>query len=169
MLLASLVEPSFGLIFWMTLSFLAVLFILAKFAWKPILNGLKEREASIADALNEAKKAREEIVDMNARHAELERDAREAREVLLKEARDIRDTEIAEAKGKAKIEAAALLERARAEIRNEKNAAVADIKILVGELSVEIAEKLLRERLTDDAAQRALVDRMLKEAEDRLS
>ncbi|MBL7962845.1 MAG: F0F1 ATP synthase subunit B [Flavobacteriales bacterium] len=168
-MLLSLVEPSFGLIFWMTLSFLAVLFILAKFAWKPILNGLKEREASIADALNEARKAREEIAAMNARNEDLERAAREERELLLKEARDIRDREIAGAKEKAKAEAEAMLERARAEIRNEKSAAVADIKMLVGELSVEIAEKLLREKLTDDATQRALVDRMLKEAEARLS
>ncbi|MCB0764711.1 MAG: F0F1 ATP synthase subunit B, partial [Flavobacteriales bacterium] len=94
MLLASLVEPSFGLIFWMTLSFLVVLFILAKFAWKPILNGLKEREASIADALDEARKAREEMAALNARNEDLMREAREEREVLLKEARDIRDKEI---------------------------------------------------------------------------
>jgi F-type H+-transporting ATPase subunit b len=164
-----LIEFSYGLIFWMTVSFLAVLFILRKFAWKPILGALSEREQSIEDALSEAKKARAEIAAMNARNEDLMREAREEREVLLKEARDIRDKEIAEAKDKAKVEATAMLERARAEIRNERNAAVADIKMLVGELSVEIAEKLLREKLADDAAQRALVDRMLKEAEARLS
>ncbi|MFN6116953.1 MAG: F0F1 ATP synthase subunit B [Flavobacteriales bacterium] len=164
-----LIQFSFGLIFWMTVSFLAVLFILRKFAWKPILETLNERERGIEDALSEAKKAREEMAALNARNEDLNRAAREEREVLLKEARDIRDKEIAEAKEKAKAEAAAMIERARAEIRNEKNAAVADIKMLVGELSVEIAEKLLREKLADDAAQRALVDRMLKEAEARLS
>jgi F-type H+-transporting ATPase subunit b len=164
-----LIQFSFGLIFWMTVSFLAVLFILRKFAWKPILETLNERERGIEDALSEAKKAREEMAALNARNEDLNRAAREEREVLLKEARDIRDNEIAEAKEKAKAEAAAMIERARAEIRNEKNAAVADIKMLVGELSVEIAEKLLREKLADDAAQRALVDRMLKEAEARLS
>ena len=164
-----LIQFSFGLIFWMTVSFLAVLFILRKFAWKPILETLSERERGIEDALSEAKKAREEMAALNARNEDLNRAAREEREVLLKEARDIRDKEIAEAKEKAKAEAAAMIERARAEIRNEKNAALADIKMLVGELSVEIAEKLLREKLADDAAQRALVDRMLKEAEARLS
>ena len=164
-----LIQFSFGLIFWMTVSFLAVLFILEKFAWKPILGALSERERTIEDALSEAMKAREEIAAMTSRNEQLDRAAREEREVLLKEARDIRDKEIAEAKEKAKVEVAAMLERARAEIRNEKSAAVADIKMLVGELSVEIAEKLLREKLTDDAAQRALVDRMLKEAEARLS
>ena len=164
-----LIQFSFGLILWMTVSFLAVLFILRKFAWKPILETLNERERGIEDALSEAKKAREEMAALNARNEDLNRAAREEREVLLKEARDIRDKEIAEAKEKAKAEAAAMIERARAEIRNEKNAAVADIKMLVGELSVEIAEKLLREKLADDAAQRALVDRMLKEAEARLS
>ena len=164
-----LIEFSFGLIFWMTVSFLVVLFILGKFAWKPILGVLSERERTIEDALSEAKKARAEIAAMSARNEELMRAAREEREVLLKEARDIRDKEIAEAKDKAKVEAAAMLDRARAEIRNEKSAAMADIKTLVGELSVEIAEKLLREKLSDDAAQRALVDRMLKEAEARLS
>ncbi|MCB0786762.1 MAG: F0F1 ATP synthase subunit B [Flavobacteriales bacterium] len=169
MLLASLVEPSFGLIFWMTLSFLAVLFILRKFAWKPILDGLKDRENSIADALNEAKKAREEIATMKAGNEALMREAREEREVLLKEARDIRDREIAGAKEKAKAEAEAILERAREEIRNEKNAALAELKLQVGELSVEIAEKILLEKLGNDAAQRALVDRMLKDAESRLS
>ena len=164
-----LIQFSFGLIFWMTVSFLAVLFILKKFAWKPILGALSERERTIEDALSEAKKAREEIAAMTSRNEQLDRAAREEREVLLKEARDIREKEIAEAKEKAKVEVAGMLDRARAEIRNEKSAAVADIKMLVGELSVEIAEKLLREKLTDDAAQRALVDRMLKEAEARLS
>jgi F-type H+-transporting ATPase subunit b len=133
------------------------------------LDDRSERERTIEDALSEAKKAREEIAAMTSRNEQLDRAAREEREVLLKEARDIREKEIAEAKEKAKVEVAAMLERARAEIRNEKSAAVADIKMLVGELSVEIAEKLLREKLTDDAAQRALVDRMLKEAEARLS
>lgn len=169
MLLASLVEPSFGLIFWMTLSFLAVLFILAKFAWKPILHGLKEREASIADALNEAKKAREEIAAMNARHADLERGAREEREVLLKEARDIRDKEIAQAKERAKAEADAMLARARADIQNEKKAAIVEMKNQLAELSIQVAEVVLKEKLADRAAQQSLVDKVMTEAELRKS
>lgn len=169
MLLASLVEPSFGLIFWMTLSFLAVLFILAKFAWKPILNGLKEREASIADALNEAKKAREENAAMMARNEDLMRAAREEREVLLKEARDIRDREIAQAKAKAKTEADALLSRARVEIQNEKNAAITEMKNQVAELSILVAERILKDKLADNVAQQGLVDKVMAEADLRKS
>jgi len=169
MLLASLVEPSFGLIFWMTLSFLAVLFILAKFAWKPILNGLKEREASIADSLNEAKKAREEIAAMNARNEDLMREAREEREVLLKEARDIRDREIATAKERAKAEGDAMLARAREDIRNEKNAAIAEMKNEVAQLSILVAERILKEKLGDPAAQKTLVDKVMAEADQRKS
>ncbi|MBL8002070.1 MAG: F0F1 ATP synthase subunit B [Flavobacteriales bacterium] len=163
-----LIEFSYGLIFWMTVSFLTVLFILGKFAWKPILGALSERERTIEDALSEAKKARAEIASMKASNEELMRAAREERETLLKEARDVRDREIADAKNKAKAEADALLARARADIQNEKKAAMAEIKILVGDLSVQIAEQVLREKLGNDAAQRALVDRLLKDAEARM-
>jgi F-type H+-transporting ATPase subunit b len=168
-MLLSLVEPSFGLIFWMTLSFLVVLFILAKFAWKPILNGLKEREATIADALNEAKKAREENAHMMAKNEELMRQAREERELLLKEARDIRDKEIAEAKSKAKAEADALLARARTDIQNEKNAAITEMKNQVAELSILVAERILKEKLDSSAAQQSLVDKVIAEADLRKS
>lgn len=164
-----LIEFSYGLIFWMTVSFLTVLFILGKFAWKPILKGLKEREAGIADALNEAKKAREEMASLNARNEELMRAAREERELLLKEARDIRDREIAEAKSKAKAEADALLARARADIQNEKNAAITEMKNQVAELSILVAERILREKLDSSAAQQALVDKVMAEAELRKS
>ncbi|MFN3875987.1 MAG: F0F1 ATP synthase subunit B [Flavobacteriales bacterium] len=169
MLLASLVEPSFGLIFWMTLTFATVLFLLTKFAWKPILKGLKDREASIADALNEAKRAREEMASLNARNEELMRQAREERELLLKEARDIRDKEIAEAKSKAKAEADALLARALTDIQNEKNAALTEMKNQVAELSILVAERILREKLDSAAAQQALVDKVMAEAELRKS
>jgi F-type H+-transporting ATPase subunit b len=165
----SLVTPDFGLLFWMCLSFGIVVFLLGKYAWKPILSSVKQRESSIEDALNEAKKMREDMAKMAASNEEIMRQARAEREVLLKDARDIRDKEISEAKAKAKAEADALLGRARAEIRNEKSAAMTEIKVLVGELSVQIAEKILREKLADDPAQRALVDRMLKDAEARLS
>jgi F-type H+-transporting ATPase subunit b len=164
-----LVTPSIGLLFWMCLSFGIVVFLLKKYAWKPILTSIKQREQGIEDALNEAKKMREEIASLKAGNEALMAQAREEREVLLKEARDVRDREIAEAKNRAKTEAESILGRARAEIQNEKKAAVAEIKILVGELSVEIAEKILREKLAADEAQRALVDRMLKDAEKRLS
>lgn len=164
-----LIQFSFGLIFWMTVSFLAVLFILKKFAWKPILGVLSERERTIEDALSEAKKAREEIAAMNARNEDLMRQAREEREVLLKEARDIRDKEIGEAKAKATAEAEALLSRARVDIQNEKNAAITEMKNQVAELSILVAEQVLREKLADNAAQQSLVDKVMNEAELRKS
>ncbi len=164
-----LIEPSFGLIFWMTVSFLAVLFILKKFAWKPILGSLHERERTIEDALNEARKAREEIAAMSARNEELMREAREEREVLLKEARDIRDKEIASAKARAKAEGDALLARARLDIRNEKNAAITEMKNQVAELSIMVAEQILKEKLNNSAAQQALVEKVMNEVDMRRS
>src|SRR5690606_23343091 len=112
-----LIQFSFGLIFWMTVSFLVVLFILRKFAWKPILGALSERERTIADALDQARKAREEIAAMNARNEQLMAQAREEREALLREAREIRDREVSDAKAKARAEAEAMLARAREDIR----------------------------------------------------
>ncbi len=164
-----LIEPSFGLIFWMTISFLAVLFILKKFAWRPILGTLSERERTIEDALNEAKKAREEIAQMSSRNEQLMAQAREEREVLLREAREIRDREIASAKERAKSEADALLARAREDIRNEKNAAIVEMKNQVAELSIMVAEQILKEKLNNSAAQQALVERVINEADLRRS
>lgn len=164
-----LIEFSFGLIFWMTVSFLVVLYILGKFAWKPILGVLGERERTIEDALNEAKKARAEFAAMTAQNEELMRAAREEREVLLKEARDIRDREISEAKVKAKAEGDAMINRAREEIRNEKNAAITEMKNQVAELSILVAERILKEKLGDPAAQKALVDKVMAEADMRKS
>jgi F-type H+-transporting ATPase subunit b len=169
MLLASLVEPAFGLIFWMTISFGIVFFLLAKFAWKPILSSLRERERTIEDALSEARKAREEIARMNASNEALMNQAREEREVLLKEARDIRDREIAEAKTRAKTEADALMSRARLDIQNEKNAAITEMKNQVASLSLQVAETILRERLSGEVAQQVLVDKVMKDADLRQS
>lgn len=164
-----LIQFSFGLIFWMIVSFLTVLFILKKFAWKPILGVLSERERTIEEALNEARRSREEFAAMNARNEDLMRQAREEREVLLKEARDIRDREIAVAKDKAKAEADALLARARTDIQNEKNAALTEMKNQVASLSILVAERILRDKLADSAVQQALVDKVMSEAEVRRS
>jgi len=169
MLLASLVEPAFGLIFWMTLSFGIVFFLLAKFAWKPILKALHEREQSIEDAIGEARKAREEVAAMKAGNEDLLKEARAERELMLKEARDICDKEIADAKGRAKAEADAILARAREDIRNEKNAAITEMKNQVGELSIVVAERILRDKLGDKAAQQTLLDKVMKESDIHLS
>lgn len=168
-MLLSLVQPAFGLVFWMTLTFLTVLFLLAKFAWKPILKSLHEREKGIEDALSESKRMREEMSKMQASNEEMMRQARAERDALLKEARDIRDKEIGEAKAKAKAEADAMLGRAREDIRNEKNAAIVELRNQVADLSVQVAERILREKLGDAAAQKALVEKVMSEVDLRKS
>ena len=164
-----LLKPDPGLLFWMCVSFGIVVFLLGKYAWKPILSSVKTREASIEDALNEARKMREDMAKMQAGNEELMRQAREDREVLLKEARDIRDNEIAQAKTRAKAEADNMLARARTDIQNEKNAAITDMKNQVASLSLQVAETILRERLSGDVAQQVLVDKVMKDAELRQS
>lgn len=164
-----LVTPSIGLLFWMCLSFGIVVLLLGKYAWKPILNSIREREEGITDALNEARRMREEIAGLKAGNEALMAQAREEREVLLKEARDIRDREIAEAKTRARAEADALLGRARDDIRNEKMRAIGELKSQVAELSIQVAETILRDKLGNSVAQEALVDKVMKDAELRRS
>ena len=158
-----LVKPEFGLVFWMLVSFLIVLFILGKFAWKPILKALKERETSIEDALRSADKAREAMENLKADNEKLLNDARAERERMLREARDTKDAIINEAKGKASAEANRLLQQAREAINNEKQAAITELKNQVATLSIEIAEKILREQLKDSAKQKELSEKYLKE------
>ncbi|MBK8498607.1 MAG: F0F1 ATP synthase subunit B [Flavobacteriales bacterium] len=164
-----LVTPDLGLLFWMCLSFGIVVWLLARYAWKPILSSVKQRETSIEEALNEAKKMREDMAKMAASNEAIMQQAREEREVLLKDARDIRDKEISEAKTKAKAEADALLSRARVDIQNEKNAAITEMKNQVAELSILVAERILKEKLETGAAQQSLVDKVMAEAETRKS
>ena len=158
-----LVQPAFGLVFWMLVSFLIVLFILGKFAWKPILKALKERETSIEDALRSADKAREAMENLKADNEKLLSEARAERERMLREARDTKDAIINEAKGKATTEANRLLQMAREAINNEKLAAITELKNQVATLSIEIAEKILREQLKDSAKQKELAEKYLKE------
>ena len=165
----SLVTPDIGLLFWMCLSFGIVVFLLSKYAWKPILGAVKTREQSIADALNEAKKMRDDMAKMSASNEEVMRQARAEREVLLKDARDIRDKEISEAKVKAKAEADAMLGRAREDIRNENNAAIVELRNQVADLSLQVAERILKEKLGDAAAQKALVDKVMTDIDLRKS
>lgn len=158
-----LIKPAFGLIFWMSLSFLTLLFILKKFAWKPILDMLHERENNIAEALNTAKKAREEMASLKADNERLINEARLERDKMLREARDTKDAIIAEAKGKAQQEANKILNQTRETIQMEKNAALTELKNLVAGMSIEIAEKILRTELSNDDKQKALVQNMLKD------
>jgi len=148
-----LVRPDLGLIFWMIVSFSIVLFILAKFAWPAILNGLKEREQTIAQSLAQAEKAREEMKNLTAKNEELIREAKDERDALLKVAKDVHDNIINEAKEKAQMEASAIIVSAKEKINNEKMAAITELKNEIAHFSIEISEKVLRKELADKEKQ----------------
>jgi len=156
-----LVTPGIGLIFWTSFIFFLLLIILRLFAWKPILNAVKNREASIKSALDSAEKAKETMKKLQAKNEEILQKAKVERDALMKEAREIKEQIINEAKEKAQHEASKIIESARLNIKNEKNAAIAEIKAQVAILSVDIAEKILREKLSQNKEQDALISRLL--------
>lgn len=156
-----LVTPEWGLIFWTTLSFLILLFILRKFAWKPILYAVNDRETSIEKALAEAENARKEMQNLRADNERILQEARAEREAMLKEAREIKDKIVTDAKEQAQAEGEKMIKQAKATIESEKKAAVADIKNQVAELSISIAEKVIRENFSNKQKQLKLVDGML--------
>lgn len=158
-----LVKPEFGLIFWMVISFGLIMLILRKFAWKPILNMLHERETSIQDALDSAEKAKEEMKALQSNNEKILADARNERDQLLKDAREIREKMIADAKGIATKEGERMLTIARENIQNEKMAAITELKNQVATLSIEIAEKILKSELSSDEKQKTLVNTLLKD------
>ena len=158
-----LVTPQIGLIFWTTLSFFILLFILKKLAWTPILGAVKDREASIKDALASAENARNEMANLQADNQRILQEARAERDEMLKEARDIKVTIVTEAKNAAKAEADAIITAAKALIENEKVAAITELKSSVGSLSVDIAEKVLKAELKDTEKQNAYIAEMLKD------
>ena len=158
-----LVTPGLGLIFWSTLSFLLVLFLLTKFAWRPILDTIKEREAAIENALRTAEKAQEEIENLKAFNENILREAKAERDNILKAGREAKDAIISEAKEKAQTEADKIIAQAKETIENQKMAAITELKNQVAKLSIEIAEKILREHLSDDQKQKALVKSMVDE------
>lgn len=158
-----LVKPDFGLVFWMTVSFLIVVFLMRKFAWGPILSSLKERENSIADALNAAKMAKNEVANMKAENERILQLARSERDTILKEAREAKDQIVNEARTHAQTEGDRMLTIAREAIQNEKRAAIAELKNQVATLSVEIAEKVIRQQLSQDEKQKALMQDLLKD------
>ena len=159
-----MIEPGIGLLFWMTLTFVILLFLLSKYAWKPILNMVNEREASIVDALNQAKLARQEMQNLKAENEMIIRDAKIERDAILKEAREIKDRIVGEAKDAAKAEGDKLIASAKQSIEAEKNAAMADIKSQIGVLSVNIAESILKQKLDNDQAQNTLVENILNKS-----
>ena len=152
-----LVTPGIGLVFWTTLSFLIVLFLLKKMAWKPILKALKEREESITEALKAADKAKFEMNELKAGNTKLLNEARIEREILLKEARETKNIILAEAKETAKLEANKIIQSAQESIETEKKAAINELKNQVAKLSIEIAEKILKNELSDSKKQDELI------------
>jgi len=160
-----LVTPGIGMIFWSTLFFLVLLFILGKFAWPAILTAVKARNESIRQALDAANKAKEEMAQLQADNERILAEAKAERDTLLKDAKQVKDKMIADAKEKATEEANKLVQNAREAIRTEKAAALNEMKEQMTHISVDIAEKILKLKLADDKAQKELVDKLINEAD----
>lgn len=162
-ILASLVTPGIGLIFWTAIVFLLLVGILGKFAWKPILSAIKTREQGIEEALGAAERALNDMRELKANNEKLLVQARAERDVLMKEAREQKESIIAEAKTKAQKDADRIMAQAREQIITEKNAAISELKGQVATLSIEIAEKILRSELSTDEKQKSLVNNLMKD------
>jgi len=158
-----LVSPGIGLIFWMTLAFGLLLFILGKFVWPPIMRALSEREQAIELALHEADKARKEMEELRFSNEQLLREAKEERDGILRDARKVRESIIEESKVKATEEANRILENATERIHFEKMAAITDLKNQIANLSIEIAEKILRQELSDPEKDKAIVQKSISD------
>ena len=156
-----IVSPGIGLILWMTVSFATLIFILRRYAWKPILKSLHDREESIDEALNQANKAREEMSNLKADNEKLLKEAQEERNVILRDARKVKDTIIEEARTKASEEANKIVENAKERIENEKMAAMTDLKNQIASLSIEVAEKILERELSTDAKQEDYIKKLI--------
>lgn len=159
--LPAILTPDLGLLFWMALAFLVVFGVLAKFGFPAIINMVDERKQYIDDSLRKAHEANEKLANIQKEGESILQEAREKQAQILKEATATRDAIVEKAQDKAREECARLLNEAKAEIENEKQAAISDIRRQVAALSVEIAEKVLRDKLSTDKAQMDLIDRML--------
>lgn len=156
-----LVSPDLGTFFWMTIIFIILLLILGKFAWKPIMKSLHDREKSIDEALMQAEKAREEMASLEADNKKMMQETRQEREKLMKQAEKMKEDIINEAKENASEEANKIIVSAREKIRGERQAAIEDLKDQLAQFSVEIAEKILRDELSDDDKQKQLINNLL--------
>ena len=154
---------SLGLFFWQLILFVVLVLLLKKFAWKPILNAVNEREEGIIKALESAEDARKEMQNLTADNERILKEARAERDAMLQEAREMKESIISEAKGEAHAQATKVIEQAKATIEFEKHAAISEIKNQVAELSLGIAEKVMRSELSDKNKQIKLVEDMLKE------
>jgi len=160
-----LVTPGIGLIFWTTLFFLILLFILGKFAWPAILTAIRARNESIKQALDAAEKAKEEMAKLQSDNKKILAEAKAERDAMIKEAKQLKDKLIAEAKEQASKEARRLVTNARESIQAEKKAAISELKNQVATLSLDIAEKILKKKLEDSKAQKELINSLIKEAD----
>lgn len=156
-------RPGIGLLFWTFVIFILFWALIGKFAFRPIKDALKKRSEDIQAALDEAKKAREEMSSLQQDNQRLLNEAREERAKMLREAKTTGDNLIAEARDKAKMEAQKIVSDARQEIETQKNKAVAEVKNQLGQMSVEIAEKIIRQQLDNSKEQQALVERLVNE------
>lgn len=156
-----LISPGLGLVFWMVISFSIVVYVLGKFAWKPILKSIKDREQSIENALLAAEKAKEEMKALIFNNEKLKKEALEERDALLSEARKIKDNIIEEAKLKAKEEYNRIIENAKESIAYEKIAAMTELKNQVAILSINIAEKVLEKELSEGTKQQDFLNKLL--------
>jgi F-type H+-transporting ATPase subunit b len=152
---------SLGLFILQTVIFVGLIFLLKKFAWKPILDAVNEREEGIKNALLSAENAKKEMQNLQASNERILQEARQERDTLLKDAREIKEKMIADAKEEAQAQGLKMIEQAKTAIQNEKNAAMADLKSQVSSLSLEIAEKLLKDELSNKDSQAKLVEKML--------
>ena len=157
-----LVTPSIGLVFWSTISFLVLFFLLTKFAWKPITAALQEREDSIDEALKAAENARKQMEKLTADNEKLLNQARAERDAMLKDANDMKESIIAQAKKSAAEEGNKMIANSKASIEQEKVAAMNELKTQVALISVDMAEKILRKKMEDRTQQEAFVNENLK-------
>jgi len=155
---------SFGLFIWQTIIFVGLIFLLKKFAWKPILDAVNEREEGIKNALLSADNARKEMQNLQSDNQRILQEARMERDSLLKDAREMKEKMVADAKNEAQAQGLKMIEQAKAAIESEKNAAMAELRAQVSNLSIEIAEKLLKDELSNKEAQVKLVEKMLGDA-----
>ncbi|MEO0727599.1 MAG: F0F1 ATP synthase subunit B [Bacteroidota bacterium] len=159
----SVIKPDPGLVFWTSIIFIVLWTVLGRMAFKPIQNALKKREDDIQDALDEAKRAREEMSNVQAENKKLLTEAREERARMIKDAKETKDQMIKEAKEQAREEAKKIVTNAQQEIENQRKVAMSELKSQVGQMAIEIAEKVIRKQLAGDSEQEKFVNTLVDE------
>ena len=159
-----LVTPGLGLIFWTSVVFLLLIFLLKKFAWSPILKAVDDRNNSINEALSSAEKAKSDMEKLSADNKKILNEARDQRDSILKEAREIKEQTISEARNQALIESDKIISAAKQEIKNQKMKAMTELKNEVADIAIKMAEKVIKTELKDVDSQKKLIEENLKES-----